>query len=553
MSRSGFQTSIILPQNVPQHWDTKLLVLPDNARSMSMLLQASRGGGKSRFIGRIIAWLDAIRGIPVILIDPTGGSIDNFLDKLIRLPQPQRDALAQRIKYIDMSGRSGFTVGFPLYYRLGNESLYTISQRYIDCLRTIDPALTNAPIQGFNSVYKVATVIGEILTAAGCQITEAPDLLSEPEVWLQRFEKSFTSFPEVQPAIELFRSQYVDLPEKERASRIDMFSTKTMLFALDPSMRAMFGASQPGLDWSKVVADRAIVLLDFRHEIDIERKRFKMLWVFNTVVDYLKYRGPGHRHTPISLIVDELTALLNFSSMGGGDVFATQLDELINIISRNYNLWLTVAYQELFQIPPRLQKTLLNCGTLLFGSSSDVEAALAIAKNLFEYDPLLVKRFEAVYRTVNGVTDEIDNHPVEYSINEQDLLHAYRLQKQERFHFLGRLARGEGNVHNSLQRISIEQFDKGLWVQEERVEKARAILSKKSGVPIEQMLAEIDERGEGSTVSPKQVQKTATINVYDPTTHHPLISQTTTPPFTTTENSEREDDDDLLYGDRKET
>src|SRR5689334_446340 len=43
------------------------------------------GGGKSRLIGRVLAYHDFIQGTPQIVIDPTGVSIYNFIDKINRI------------------------------------------------------------------------------------------------------------------------------------------------------------------------------------------------------------------------------------------------------------------------------------------------------------------------------------------------------------------------------------------------------------------------------------------------------------------------------------
>jgi DNA helicase HerA-like ATPase len=107
------------------------LLLPAEARRMPVFMSASSGSGKSRFLGRLLALQDFLDGYPLVILDPHGVMIDNLLDKLSRLPvtipEEIRRQLWQRIRYVDMSGKLGYVVPFPLYYRLGNESLYTIA------------------------------------------------------------------------------------------------------------------------------------------------------------------------------------------------------------------------------------------------------------------------------------------------------------------------------------------------------------------------------------------------------------------------------------------
>ena len=285
----------------------KLVWITDGARSMGIHIQAGRGSGKSRLMGRIIAFLDFLRGVPLVILDPHGPNIDNFMDKIMRLDRPVQERLWRRVLYVDMSGQSGHVVPFPLYYRLGGESLYTISQRYLDVLRRLDPFLQTASVEGWNPLWRAGTYAGMILAALGYQITEAGDLLAHPGGWLRRFESMLEVRQELWPAIAYFE-ELADLSHSQRTRRTESFANKIALFSLDPSMRAMFGGSPPGIDWNKVVEDRLAVLLDFRHEHDLERRRFKMLWALHYALEFIKHRGAG-RHRPLSLVIDELEAL----------------------------------------------------------------------------------------------------------------------------------------------------------------------------------------------------------------------------------------------------
>src|SRR5688572_16750678 len=108
--------------------------LPPSARVMGVYILASRGSGKSRLSGRVLAWQDFRAGIPQVIIDPLGGTIDNFLDRVFRflqhIPPEQHGKYWQRIRYVDMSGISGVITPFPLYYKLGSErSLREVAER----------------------------------------------------------------------------------------------------------------------------------------------------------------------------------------------------------------------------------------------------------------------------------------------------------------------------------------------------------------------------------------------------------------------------------------
>src|SRR4051812_1480633 len=185
------------------------LWLPDTARSMGIHLLAGKGSGKSRLMGRGIAWDDFIRGIPVVIFDPVGPTIDNFLDKLTRLPREYQECLWKRVIYVDMSDSSGRVTPMPLYYRLGTESFYSISQRYLDVVRRVDPALQSASILGWNQLWYVGTYTGMILSALDLQITEAEHLLRHPEAWVTRINQAVQTHPELVDAASFFTDQYI--------------------------------------------------------------------------------------------------------------------------------------------------------------------------------------------------------------------------------------------------------------------------------------------------------------------------------------------------------
>ncbi len=472
---------------------SKMIWVSDQARSMGIHLQAGKGSGKSRLMGRIIGFFDFIRGFPVVIFDPHGSTIDNFLDKLSSLPLGAQERLKRRVLYVDMSGKSGNVIPFPLYYRMGSESLYEISQRYLDVVRKIDPALQTASVEGWNPLWRTGTNIGMILAALNFQITEAEQLLRNPTQWLPRIQHALDLFPEVKPAIS-FLDELGKLPDNNRNRRTEAFFNKIALFSLDPSMKAMFGTSELGINWNDVVEQGLVVLLDFRHEHDIERRRFKMMWIFNYFLDFIKQRGAG-RHRPISVIFDELTSLFSVQALAA-DLFASDLDELINVIARNYSIWLTIAHQELFQFSERLQKTLMSMGTQILGATSDQEAALFLSRLFYRYDPYLVKKREPIYFSTgfSGLPMVIDYRSVEFTLDEQQIMHSYDFSDQALFQFLVRTAPGEGDATGKLRAISIREFDRGQYPNDGLIAIIREQLMQCSGRPIGELLNQIEQR-----------------------------------------------------------
>jgi hypothetical protein len=101
--------------------------LSRSARARGIVSIGAPGVGKSRLFGRVIAWQDFLLDIPQVIIDPSGGTIDNFLGKLVRtlpdLPKHRRNAVWERIRYMTWAQRA-MSVPFPSTTAWGQSNRY---------------------------------------------------------------------------------------------------------------------------------------------------------------------------------------------------------------------------------------------------------------------------------------------------------------------------------------------------------------------------------------------------------------------------------------------
>lgn len=131
-------------------------------------------------------------------------------------------------------------------------------------------------------------------------------------------------------------------------------------------------------------------MLDFRHELTSERRRFKLLWTYTTLLSFIKNsnRGFAGRHQPISFIIDEVTQMLGFRT-GETSVMSEDIEELISVIARNYGVWLIIAHQSLAQLDQRIQNALMQMGTQIIGFTPNPDDAQYLARQLVPSIPLL--------------------------------------------------------------------------------------------------------------------------------------------------------------------
>ena len=466
----------------------KPLALPNAVRNMGIHIVAGKGSGKSRLMGRMIAAHDFAASVPLVIFDPHGTTIDNFLDKLTYLTADQQRRIAPRLVYLDMSGKSGFVPSLPLYYRLPGDSLADVAQRFLQITLKLDPSLTGASILGWNALKRVGTNTGMVLAALGLQITEAHRLLRQPEAWVTRLQQLASDDPETKPAVDYFLNEYLALDVEQRKREAESFLSKVMDFTHDARMQAMFAAGSSTVDWEAAIERRNVVLIDFRDETDDLQIRFKMLWLLNGLLEYIKRRGPT-RERPVSLIIDELAYLLALNS-SGHDLLTADLDVLINKIARNNNVWLTLAHQEMYQLPESIQQTLMTMGTQIIGLTTDEETALALARRYFRFDPHEVKRYQRVYH--QGVV--IDHTPVELTADEQARLNSELFTRMQPYQFWVAPCPQEGGVSTTLIPTSTAAYDAGRFVNESLVSRARQTLATRSTPKLETTLVQIQER-----------------------------------------------------------
>lgn len=458
---------------IPQHLAFRAAMIGDEYRRRGIHILGMSGTGKTLLLSKVLAFYDFVRGIPTIIIDPVGGAINGLLDSIARCPPEVQPELWERVRYVDMNGRAGNVMGSSLYFSFGDESLHQIAARFVDFVRRIDPFLEEAPMQGMNALRPVALHVGMTLSALGLQITEAPALLANHEPYMNRLQSLKYSF-EYGEIIRYFKHEY---------SRQQTVSFRNKLYdiLLNPVNRAMFGASNPGIDWNEVVSRRLCVLIDLSTETDEYMQRFKMIWMFYTILTYIKKKGYT-RKTPISLFIDELAEMYHMSA---DETFEKDIETLASFKGRNYGVWSTLSHQEQFQFEERTRKSLLSMGTQIIGQTSDPDAAMQYARLYDHYQPYLEKDEKRIWGSTSlgemgSYHHVIDTQSITFTPLEQLLLATRKYLDLSPFHFLVKPA-----GVNALRKLSIEGVVPRNPTPIEKIERIKDVLMKKYGTPIE--------------------------------------------------------------------
>jgi hypothetical protein len=475
-------------------------LLTNSARARGIACISAPGTGKSTLFGKVLTFLDFVLERPQAIIDPTGSTIDHFLDKvgstLRDLPKHKRTAVWERIRYVDM-GSTASVCPFPLYYRLGTEhSLLEISEHYLELILKSNPWLLTAQVLGWPPLHDVGAHTGMILAALGLQITSAQDLLRHPEEWEGRFVEAEKRHPEAAPAVAYFRDEYIPMRPTDRRRLTNPFFEKIFTFNLDPQLKAMFGSPTPGINWDEVSADNQTVLLDFRN-VRGENRRFKLLWVFAYLYEWIKARGRSKK--PFGLIIDEFVALTQ-KVLAGENPLAVELDEFIQQYMRSSQIWLTIGLQSPHQLDDQLRQTVLSLGTYLIGQAATMEGARLLADALYLRDPFWVKHWRAVYGRPysHSPLDVIAYEPEFMPLEDQTELYANRIRRLKQYQFLLRPAVSEGTISTDVFPINIGTVTQDPvtgqlhFPDRELIGEIRSVLAAKTGRPLQALLQEQD-------------------------------------------------------------
>ena len=463
-----------------------------------VLITGGSGSGKTLLAARHIVWPLFLGGRAVVAFDPLGTLSDVVIWKFLMQPVEWQRKNLHRIKYINKRPtKDENVIPTPLYYRMGDQdSLATVGRRPLDMFIKSDPSLANAPILGLNQLETVGTYVGMVCAALGLQITEVPNLLRNPKKWLEPISGAVKDYPYLSPALDYFSG----LAQIKKRDSLEMqtrsFLSKIERFCLDPVTRAMYGASEPGIDWEKAVAEKWLILFDYRHVINTQERIFASQVDLNQLLEFIKYRGHG-RHQPIYMAIDELAALFPVVGLAA-EQMAADLDALINQYARNYRLFLCpITTQELYQYSdyPKLAKTLLSMNTQFHGATSDPESALFLAERFYRFDPDWNRRLDPIYMSgFMGSIKIVDWTPVPYSVEEQLELRKQKFLDLELFQFYARISQQEGSAKAPLIKVNIRDLDRDLFPDFDMVKEARKLLTHQFGVDIQEALTEIDNR-----------------------------------------------------------
>lgn len=466
----------------------------DIARNVGVGLSGTRGVGKTHLL-RIIVLLDFLyHRVPTLVIDPVGKLTEGLLTHFALFHPDDQAELGKRLRIVDWSHHQ-LVLPTPSYEKtgLGTETFFEVAQKLPDVFIKMDPPLQGAGVRGANPLWRLATRGGEVLQALGYQATELSHLLENPKLWKEKIVQAKTEHPEVTEAADYFLTTYMRMTLKDKYDLTDTLQTKLTMLS-DTAMKARFGASTAGISKHEVMEDGLLVIHDVSAPQPYQLRQFKLLWLLLDWIDFAMRGGTG-RNRPLSIVIDEVSALLapgpNQSSL-----LAADLSNFINQWSRNANVWLSMAFQEPYQLRSPSREAIMSLGTMFYGRMTDPPSARSVVERHYDYDPNDVHQTHTVYGSsaYGRGSIPIDERDEIFSWPEQIEKHRSKLHKMPRYEFLQVPVREEGDAPLDPRVISIARFNNGIHPNEEWVQEGKRRLLERHGQRVDELVAEIDAR-----------------------------------------------------------
>jgi hypothetical protein len=297
------------------------------------------------------------------VIDPHGDLIRDIIDYLPDDPD--------NIILADLSDPE-YVFGFnPLEQQKGIDP-YTQALELVEVFRKIWD-LTDAATPRLleilrNSVYT--------LIEAGGTMLDIEPLLTNQEFRIEAIRHVKNE------AVHIFwHHRFAKWDNRDRIINVESTLNKVSTFTSDPRIRMMLSARKSTIDIRNIMDTSKVLLINLsKGALRTNSYLLGALFVAKIQMAAMSRESlPPQRRTPWYLYVDEFQ---NYAT----DSFAEIMSE-----ARKYGLSITLAHQNLKQLPEDLRATILSNAKNFIVFRLDRKDAELIAKYLFEYDPFMWK------------------------------------------------------------------------------------------------------------------------------------------------------------------
>ena len=335
-------------------------------RSTHSYVLGSSGVGKSKALATwILEDIDNQRGCGVI--DPHGDLIRDIIANA---------SFREDIVLVDLTDPD-YVIGFnPLEQQKGIDP-YTQALELVEVFRKIWD-LTDASSPRLieilrNSVYTLIEAGGTMLDI-------------EPLLTNQDFRLEMIKYVKNEAVHSFWHNRFARWDKRDRISNVESTLNKVSSFTSDPRIRLMLSSKKSTIDFRNIMDTGKVLLINLsKGSLRTNSYLLGALFVAKIQMAAMsREKLPPQQRIPWYLYVDEFQ---NYAT----DSFAE-----IMSAARKYGLSITLAHQNLKQLPEHLKATILsNAKNFIIFRLDRLDANL-LADYMFEYDPYSVKLVDKI-------------------------------------------------------------------------------------------------------------------------------------------------------------
>ncbi len=337
------------------------LYLDEKDRSTHTYVLGSSGVGKSKGLA---TWIldDISNGRGCGIIDPHGDLIQDIIANC-----PYREDII----VIDLTNPQ-FAIGFnPLEQQKGIDP-YTQALELVEVFRKIWD-LTDAATPRLleilrNSVYTLIEAGGTMLDI-------------EPLLTNQEFRSEMIKHVKNEAVHSFWHNRFAKWDNRDRISNVESTLNKVSTFTSDPRIRMMLSSKKSTIDIRDIMDASKVLLINLsKGALRTNSYLLGALFVAKIQMAAMSRESlPPQARTPWYLYVDEFQ---NYAT----ESFAEIMSE-----ARKYGLSITLAHQNLKQLPEHLKATILSNAKNFVIFRLDRQDAELMIKYMFQYDPFDLK------------------------------------------------------------------------------------------------------------------------------------------------------------------
>jgi Putative DNA-binding domain/Type IV secretion-system coupling protein DNA-binding domain len=336
----------------------RLIGVPQSDRLSHFYIIGASGMGKTKFLEHLI-WQDIKNRVGFGIIDPHGDLIARVKELLVFVVGLD-EGLEERVVLIDPTDKENTVCFNPLELTEG----YTPARQAGELVEVFQRIWSDAWGDRMADIFRNTLIA---LIENNLTLDEVPTFLTDAA-----FRVKLLPNVKNDKCRDYFNNEFNILNAKTRSEWITSTLNKVRTFLADDTVRDIFLSPKSSFNFREVMDSGKILLVRLPKGLLGTSSDLLGSLILSKIqmAAFSRADMPEEKRRPFYLYIDEFQ---NFAA----ENFAQVLDE-----ARKYKLALTLAHQNLGQVPAKLKSSLLNCPLQAYFRVSRVDAEI-LAKELF--------------------------------------------------------------------------------------------------------------------------------------------------------------------------